>query len=172
MSKMYNTLNSEEKKESNSESLISKGGGLSGLLVQPKPVNEWYLRLDDNSIYGPVPLSDIKGWAAECRLGPDHEVSTDKKKWIPARNIHALQMEWMITLVDGTEYGPINKLALQYLLNDGVVAVDANIVNRITGEIITIDGLQNHEQGITDEITRRIPPKTVSTQIKQLLGRH
>jgi chromosome segregation ATPase len=63
--------------------------------------DEWYLKADDDSEYGPVQLSELQEWASQCRIGPDHRVSRDKSEWIKAREIDDLDMCWYVELVNG-----------------------------------------------------------------------
>jgi hypothetical protein len=43
-------------------------------------------------------------------------------------------MEWLVTLVDGSEYGPINKFAVNDLIADGSVSPEAELVHCRSGE--------------------------------------
>jgi len=89
-------------------------------------------------------------------------VSEDKEKWASAKDVPELQMQWMVKLVNGESYGPVNVFAVQYLINDGVVAADAELTNR-TGETISADKLLSPEvAAIMDEnmrLTRQMKEK-------------
>ena len=67
-------------------------------------------------------------------MAHDHDVSSDKIFWGKAADVSALAMEWMVTLVDGTDYGPINKHAIHDLIADEAVAKDAELTHGKTGE--------------------------------------
>jgi hypothetical protein len=105
------------------------------------PVTQWFLRGEGTPTIGPVTLSDIFEWATDCRVGPDHEVSLGGTEWRRACDVPELEMEWNVPLRDGTPFGPINVFAARSLLADGVVAGDAQIENRRTGETLRADTL-------------------------------
>ncbi|MBN1557908.1 MAG: hypothetical protein JW951_07160 [Lentisphaerae bacterium] len=94
----------------------------------------WFLRLDDGSLYGPADLDRLVDWAAQCRIGPEHEVSTDKTRWIKATEVPELGLEWDVTLADGAAYGPVNLFAVRDLIADNSVSAESSIVNRHSGE--------------------------------------
>ena len=50
----------------------------------------------------------------------------------------ALEMKWMVTLVDGAEYGPINKFAVNDLIADGSVSEDAELVHCRSGDRLSV----------------------------------
>ena len=96
---------------------------------------ECYLRHEDGEIYGPVSASEIIRWTATCRVGPDHEISRDKKTWHKVKDIRDFEMDWIVPLSDGTEYGPINISAIHLLAEVGSVNNDARIKNIRNGEV-------------------------------------
>ena len=106
---------------------------------------EWYLKLDDGSVYGPTRMSELYKWAAECRIGPDHRLSPDKTKWIHAGEVPELQMNWIVRLVDGTDYGPLNLGAVRTLIDDGSAAPDADVTHRLGGRAYRAEMLQLDE---------------------------
>jgi chromosome segregation ATPase len=105
----------------------------------------WYLKLDDESVFGPVPAPTLYDWAAQCRIGPDHQLSKDQKTWVAAKDVPYLKMEWAVELVDGGSYGPINMFAVHHLISDGAVAADAKLQNEVTSEAWTADKLLTPE---------------------------
>jgi chromosome segregation ATPase len=105
----------------------------------------WYLKLDDESVFGPVPAPKLYDWAAQCRIGPDHQLSKDQKTWVAAKDVPDLKMEWAVELVDGGSYGPINMFAVHHLISDGAVAADAKLQNEVTSEAWTADKLLTPE---------------------------
>ena len=102
--------------------------------AEPEPPKEWYLRYDGTNMLGPVGFEELVQWARDCRVAHDHDVSSDKIFWAKAADVSALAMEWMVTLVDGTEYGPINKQAIHDLIADESVTKDAELTHCQTGE--------------------------------------
>jgi hypothetical protein len=101
---------------------------------EPAPSKEWYLRYDDANMLGPVSCEVLVQWAKDCRVAHDHDVSSDKIFWAKAADVPELAMEWMVMLIDGTDYGPINKHAIHDLIADEAVAKDAELTHGKTGE--------------------------------------
>lgn len=128
--------------------------------------NEWRLRLDEERAYGPVDIRELYGWAAECRLGPNHEVSRDGRTWIKAAEVPELRMDWYIKLLDGTSYGPINIFAVTHLLAEGVAQPAAEVTHRNGGAVHRADMLREAEIA---EIRER--NDTLSTELTELRSR-
>jgi chromosome segregation ATPase len=122
----------------------------------PKPEKPWHLKLDDGNVYGPVPLADLEVWAADCRIGPDHEVSTDREHWLRAGDVPQLHMDWTVTLVDGSAYGPLHLQAVRHLVADGSVASDSTIRNGRTGEVCPLSQVLTDEVMALAEANRRL----------------
>lgn len=80
--------------------------------------NKWYLRKSDDTIYGPVALDELVRWAADGRIDPSDFVSVDQSNWIPVGQQPELEMDWVIRLPEGEEYGPIHQLLLAELILD------------------------------------------------------
>ena len=72
---------------------------------------DWYLKISDDVVYGPIALSALRDWAAEGRITPGNQVSKDNKAWSPVENVPALKMDWLVELKTGEIYGPFNLLA-------------------------------------------------------------
>lgn len=94
--------------------------------------DEWYLRTEDKAIYGPVGMKDLCEWSEQRRIGPEHELSKDRKNWVAAAEVSELGMEWMVDFTDGTEYGPLNLCAIREFMSEGMVVPDAKITNNKT----------------------------------------
>jgi hypothetical protein len=100
--------------------------------------NSWFLKIDDGSVFGPVPTADLRGWAEQGRIAPGNQLSQDKKTWIPAETLPDLQMQWMVQLRDDTLYGPLNIKALVDLVRDGTVPPGAVLTHKDTRRTSTI----------------------------------
>ncbi len=100
--------------------------------MQPK--KNWFLRKKDGSEYGPVSVSDLLRWSAQCRIVAGNAVSMDREEWIPVEEIPELEMHWMAHRADGKEYGPFALAAVQELFTHNVLPADAILINRLTGE--------------------------------------
>lgn len=98
----------------------------------------YFLKKGDGTIYGPADIEALKAWAREGRVAPDDLVSKDKEFWYPAPTLTDLEMNWLVQLTDGTQYGPIHLHALQELVEDGSLSPNDVVTNRITEEICTL----------------------------------
>jgi len=123
-------------------------------------MSDWYLRKPDGSNYGPVSTDDLRRWAAECRIAPGNEVSSDQETWIQVEDLSDLQMDWMATRPDGKEYGPFNIAAAKDLHDHGVLPDDAELTNRISGQTCLLSAVLNEE----DAVLGMAPESAPSTQ--------
>lgn len=99
---------------------------------------QYYLKKADGAIYGPSELAVLKQWAREGRIAPDDLISKDQSFWYPAPTLTDLDMNWLIQLHDGTQYGPIHLHALQELVEEGSLSAEDVVINRITERMCTI----------------------------------
>jgi len=98
----------------------------------------WQLRLDNDISFGPITLNQLTEWAEQGRIAPGYLISNNKKDWRPAEELLELRMEWIVELIDGAAFGPLNIHALEDLFRDGTVAEDAKLRNIKTGETTTV----------------------------------
>jgi len=123
----------KERWEGTADVLREIGTVLKRIDAHPARQRTWQLRDGAGPVYGPVPLAVLGQWAAECRIGPGHEISRDGKKWQPAHRLKGLRMTWTPTLVNGRKYGPLHLSAVNVLVADGAVAGDADVSDSATG---------------------------------------
>jgi flagellar motor protein MotB len=102
-------------------------------------MEQWYVKIDDGTIYGPVDTETLKAWAAQGRVEPTSELSSDQEHWFPAERMRELQMDWVAALPDGSTYGPFNICLLPELRKDGVLPAEATLRQRHTGETHGLD---------------------------------
>lgn len=95
----------------------------------------WYLRKQDQTVYGPVTLDALQAWARGGRIQPDDQLSPDRQAWQPAPALADLQMEWLIDLGDGERFGPVHVLALAELVREGSVPADVLVQHVSDGRI-------------------------------------
>ncbi len=88
---------------------------------------QWWLKTADGTRYGPVGLPTLCAWAADARVAPGCVVSPDGERWTAAHELAPLRMDWFVELGDGTEYGPLNLLAVADLVREGSVRVGARL---------------------------------------------
>lgn len=130
---------------------------------------KWHLKLEDGSVMGPVTISELENWATQCRVYPGHEVSQDGKTWGPAQDIPQLGMEWMVTLVNGESFGPLNIFAVPDLVGEGAVEAEAKVYHQTTrleipaGSVPTPELLELvREPEAVEEIERLETPQLVA----------
>ncbi len=108
----------------------------------PEAIKETlFLRLDEETIYGPISMKELCVWSVECRISPDHEISKDKETWIKAATIKELGMKWMVQIADSSMYGPINIFAVKSLLADGVALKGGKLANVVTQQESSLEKL-------------------------------
>ncbi len=105
---------------------------------QEAETTKWYLRIDEDSLYGPVVATKLREWAQQGRVAPGNEISSDREQWIPAEDLPELEMVWNVELDDGTFFGPLNIKALRDLLEDETITFESRLVNRSSGETASV----------------------------------
>jgi hypothetical protein len=98
----------------------------------------WYLRTAENEVFGPLPLAELRGWAEDGRIAPDHAISQDGTTWVEASTVPALGMEWTATLPDGERIGPFPLAAFQDFIAHGVLNAASRITHCTSGETATL----------------------------------
>ncbi len=91
---------------------------------------QWFLKIDDGTIFGPVPARSLRHWAEQGRIAPGNRLSKDKIEWIVAESMPELEMIWWVERDDGSLQGPFNRKALDSLISDGTIPGDARIIER------------------------------------------
>lgn len=75
--------------------------------------DNWYLKVGDETQYGPVPFSTLVTWSRQGRVVAGNSVSHDRREWIPAEKIPEFAMTLMIEDENGVLSGPFNREALR-----------------------------------------------------------
>lgn len=94
----------------------------------------WYVRSEEGEIYGPVSLSVLRGWAAEGRLGPHEDVSSDQDTWQAAPMLADLDLVWSIRLDDDHVYGPFHIYALPELVEEHHLSYQTEAIHIRSGK--------------------------------------
>ncbi len=87
----------------------------------PANTSEWFVRMSNGSIFGPINTKGLVYWACDGRILPDDEISPDRVEWRPARDLAELKMDTMIERPDGTFMGPFNAKAIEPLVREGKI---------------------------------------------------
>lgn len=89
---------------------------------------QWFLRTGGDTVFGPVTSEGLVVWAEQGRVLPGHDVSTDRKKWVPAISLPFLKMQWYVDDGAGELRGPLNRAAAEALVKSGKVSETAQII--------------------------------------------
>lgn len=100
-------------------------------MAQPSQnqAEQWFLRTSGDTVFGPVTPEGLVVWAEQGRVLPGHDVSTDRKKWVPAVSLDFLKMQWYVDNGDGDLRGPLNRAAAEALVKSGKVSDQAHIIS-------------------------------------------
>ncbi len=90
---------------------------------------QWFLRINGETVFGPVSTQGLIVWAEQGRILPGHEVSSDRKKWVQAVSLDLLDMRWFVDDGGGELRGPLNRSAAEALLKSGKVPDGAQLVS-------------------------------------------
>lgn len=102
-------------------------------------VDSRYLKTPDGAVYGPVDALTLCAWAADARVTPGCQVSSDGRTWKDATEYAELRLNWQASLPDGTTVGPLNLFALWELIQDGSLPRGLPVRHRLTGEEVPLD---------------------------------
>ena len=105
------------------------GQGTPKAAVGGKP-SGWLIRSERGETFGPVELSTLQAWAAEGRIAPASEISSDGIQWRPVTAQRELEMVWVAEVSPGSFYGPIHRQAMDELLRDGSIAAHSLLYRR------------------------------------------
>jgi chromosome segregation ATPase len=104
-----------------------------------KPDQQWKLKSEDGSVFGPVPTAELVTWARQGRVAPAHKLSADGRDWFPAFDLAELGMLWMLEMGGGESCGPFNIMALGELVQEGTIVPSARVTQRLTGQASTVE---------------------------------
>ncbi|MFC1499100.1 hypothetical protein ACFLS1_11625, partial [Verrucomicrobiota bacterium] len=130
----------------------------------PQAAQKWYLKIDGDSVFGPVDVPALHYWAEQGRIAPGHQLSKDKQTWIPAEQLADLKMEWMVVFDNNTTYGPLNIHALADLVRDKSIPENAKLRNTRTKENSTVSA---QKEKIFIAPTAPAPPEKPKKPITQ-----
>ncbi len=105
---------------------------------QSTEIENWYLRILDKSVFGPVDLATLCSWANQARIIPGHHISSDQTNWIAVETVEEFHMTWQVTMKNGDIYGPVNINLLKNLVQDDIIDATATIKNIITNKTSTV----------------------------------
>lgn len=95
---------------------------------------QWYLRREDKTVYGPSDLSELKAWAKNGRIGPNDDVSQDQETWQAAPMLKDLEMVWSLQMDDNLVFGPFNIYALIQLAEENHLSYATDTMHLSSGK--------------------------------------
>lgn len=119
-------------------------------------MEEWYLKLQDGSVFGPINLATLREWAAQGRVSPDDTLSSDGDRWKSPHELAELEMHWIVELPDATTYGPISIGVVALFLEEGRILPDATVVDTTTGEKQSAHAIAHPPTAPEDDTTKQL----------------
>ena len=90
----------------------------------------WYLQKhDDETVFGPIALEQLKHWAVEAQVSPLDKISHDGKTWVKAPMIPELEMDYLVEVSPDQYYGPTTFGAIREFLEAKEIHADTEITN-------------------------------------------
>lgn len=126
---------------------------------------QWFLRINGETVFGPVSTEGLIVWAEQGRILPGHEISVDRKHWKQAVTEPLLDMRWFVDDGESDLRGPLNRQAAEALLKSGKVAKGAQLVSADDVE----DETSEHVQTPRSRSSRsKISEEDLRTRIHEL----
>ena len=116
---------------------------------------DWLVKAPDGTVFGPASIAKLKGWADESRLTPEHLVSEDGEKWIPASQVAELGMIFLVELKPGDVFGPFTQKVIENMVDGGEFPADARVYvaqEMLASAMETADSLKNELAGVSGEL--------------------
>ncbi len=89
---------------------------------------QWFLKIAEETIFGPVFTRSLVLWAEQGRVLPGHMISENQETWMPAQDLPELAMEWYLQDTAGHLKGPLNKVAAESFIAAGKVPKDVRLI--------------------------------------------
>ncbi|MBA2436175.1 MAG: hypothetical protein M3480_04230 [Verrucomicrobiota bacterium] len=94
----------------------------------------WFLcKHEDGSIFGPLPFSQVRRWAATAQVAPHDKLSHDQQTWLKAPMFPELEMDWLVEVTNDRYYGPTTLGAVQEFLRLGEIGDETFVINSCDG---------------------------------------
>lgn len=126
---------------------------------------QWFLRTSGDAVFGPVTSEGLVVWAEQGRVLPGHDVSTDRKKWVPAVSLPFLKMQWYVDDGEGELRGPLNRAAAEALVKSGKVSDRAQIIS--ADEVDLAEASEEKPKAVSDKTTNSAQ-KALTQRIQEL----
>jgi hypothetical protein len=94
----------------------------------------WFLcKHEDGTVFGPLPLDQLKRWASSAQIAPHDKLSTDQLTWIKAPMLAEIGMDWLVEVSPERYYGPTTAGAVQEFVRLGEIADETFVINSCHG---------------------------------------
>lgn len=134
---------------------------------EKEDVRQWFLRINGETVFGPVSTEGLVVWAEQGRILPGHEVSTDRKKWVQAVSVALLDMRWFVDDGEGELRGPLNRLAAEALLKSGKVPEGSQLVS---ADEVEANGVGEREGTGEEKTNEPLPDAVLRVRVRELEG--
>ena len=96
---------------------------------------KWFLmKQADETVYGPMPFSQLHQWAVDALISPLDKVSTDEVNWIKAPMVPELHMDYLVEVTQDTYYGPTTIGAVREFLMSGEISLETPLTDCTSGD--------------------------------------
>jgi hypothetical protein len=103
-------------------------------MMEAPTSQNWFLsKHEDGSIFGPLPLEQVRRWAAAAQIAPHDKLSHDQQTWLKAPMFPELEMDWLIEVTSERYYGPTTLGAVQEFLRLGEITEETFVINSCDG---------------------------------------
>ena len=133
--------------------------------IEKEDTRQWFLRINGETVFGPVSTQGLIVWAEQGRILPGHEVSSDRKKWVQAVSFELLDMRWFVDDGAGELRGPLNRLAAEALIKSGKVPEGAQLVS---SDEVEADAAGEQEQKRSEKTREPVPEEVLRQRIREL----
>jgi hypothetical protein len=123
-------------------------------MSQPSP--QWHFRQQDGLVLGPVDLETLRLWSRQARVGPGTGVSSDGVHWAAPESVAALELDWLVDLPDGRQFGPVHKSAVAELLRMQMIPATA----------VALHAQSKTRSPVTELTAPAKPPATVLLEVE------
>jgi hypothetical protein len=132
---------------------------------------QWYLRKQDGTLFGPLTFEQLESWASNARIAPHDIISTDQINWIKAPMLPELGMDWLVEVTSERYYGPTTLGAVQEFIQLREVDGETFIINACDGTRRQIRDLPNLQLPGDPEAEAVEPPEAAETPAEPAAGR-
>lgn len=130
----------------------------------------WFLlKQADETVFGPMPFSQLRQFAEDACISPLDKVSCDEITWTKAPMIPELHMDFLLELEPGNCYGPTTVGAIREFFASSEITMETLITDCLSGTQLPLREfphvIQNQEQRPLIRVSAR---ENLQGRIRQL----